>query len=78
MGVSESLGLCRDSAKFTVEDVQRVVANCPKQRFALRTDQETGQLQIRANQGHSMTVRGSSPLVLITKSFTHQRLKSWN
>ena len=41
----------------TEEDVRRVVANCPKQRFALRDDPETGELQIRANQGHSMKVR---------------------
>lgn len=41
---------------FSSEDVQRVVAACPKQRFALRDDPATGQLQIRANQGHSIEV----------------------
>ncbi len=39
---------------FTEEDVQRVVANCPKQRFSL--SQDSGRLKIRANQGHSMEV----------------------
>lgn len=46
----------RSKEGFTLEDVQRVVDNCPKQRFALREDTSTGELQIRANQGHSMEV----------------------
>ena len=43
----------------TVDDVRRIVNNCPKQRFALR---EGPPLMIRANQGHSMQVciRGCS------------------
>ena len=47
----------RDARKhnFTQEDVKRVVENCPKQRFALRCTAD-GELQIRANQGHSMEV----------------------
>ena len=49
--------LSKDRGKsFSTEDVQRVVANCPKQRFALRDDPDTGQLQIRANQGHTVEV----------------------
>ena len=56
MSVSSALRLSKDSARFTAEDVKRIVANCPKQRFALRDDPATGELQIRANQGHSMEV----------------------
>merc|ERR1711963_1070591 len=39
---------------YTLEDVQAVVAECPKQRFSLKTSQE-GALLIRANQGHSIS-----------------------
>lgn len=38
---------------YTLEDVRRVVANCPKQRFSLL---EGPPLQIRANQGHSIQI----------------------
>lgn len=41
---------------FSAEDVQRVVDNSGKQRFALKPgDPSTGPL-IRANQGHSLQV----------------------
>ena len=45
----------RDAQKngYTLADVQRVVANCSKQRFTLRNDPHP---QIRANQGHSINV----------------------
>lgn len=39
---------------YQLSDIQRVVAENEKQRFALRTDTETGILYIRANQGHSI------------------------
>jgi len=39
---------------YKLEDVQAVVAECPKQRFSLKTSQE-GVLLIRANQGHSIS-----------------------
>merc|ERR1712107_740958 len=39
---------------YTLEDVQAVVTECPKQRFSLKTSQE-GALLIRANQGHSIS-----------------------
>jgi len=39
---------------YTLEDVQAVVAECPKQRFSLKTSEE-GSLLIRANQGHSIS-----------------------
>lgn len=54
VSVPATLRLCQG---FNEDDVRRVVANCPKQRFALREDAETGELQIRANQGHTMKVR---------------------
>lgn len=45
---------------YSVSDVQRIVANCPKQRFSLRStpsdDDDDGKLQICANQGHSLEV----------------------
>ena len=42
---------------YSVSDVQRVVANCPKQRFSLHsTPDPHGKLQICANQGHSLEV----------------------
>ncbi|XP_042561264.1 tRNA 2'-phosphotransferase 1 [Clupea harengus] len=41
---------------FSLEDVESVVANNDKQRFKLRSHPETGRLQIRANQGHSVQV----------------------
>ncbi|CAG5990237.1 unnamed protein product [Menidia menidia] len=44
-------------SKYTLEDVQRVVATNDKQRFKLRSHPENGRLQIRANQGHSLQVR---------------------
>ena len=45
----------RDAQKndYTLADVQRVIANCPKQRFTLRNDPHP---QIRANQGHTIDV----------------------
>ncbi|XP_018592751.2 tRNA 2'-phosphotransferase 1 isoform X2 [Scleropages formosus] len=41
---------------FSLEDIERVVANNDKQRFKLRRHPSTGQLEIRANQGHSFQV----------------------
>jgi len=38
---------------YTKEDVEVVVKNCVKQRFALKEDND-GRLLIRANQGHSI------------------------
>ncbi|TRY90092.1 hypothetical protein DNTS_031589, partial [Danionella cerebrum] len=42
---------------FSLEDVERVVATNDKQRFKL-CNQQSGRLQIRANQGHSVQVTG--------------------
>ncbi|XP_062379896.1 tRNA 2'-phosphotransferase 1 isoform X2 [Sardina pilchardus] len=41
---------------FSLEDVERVVANNDKQRFKLCRHKENERLQIRANQGHSVQV----------------------
>ncbi|XP_064402906.1 tRNA 2'-phosphotransferase 1-like [Halichondria panicea] len=44
----------RRGKQHTEEDVRRVVTNCPKSRFALT--EMSGQLLIRANQGHTLQV----------------------
>jgi 2'-phosphotransferase len=44
----------------TVDEIRSIVESSDKQRFALRTDPSTGNLQIRANQGHSFEVRLNS------------------
>ena len=55
IAVEEILGLEEFQKKnATVEDIERVVANNDKQRFALKDD--NGMLYIRANQGHTMDV----------------------
>lgn len=41
--------------KFTLDDIKRVVDNNDKQRFYIRNN-ENGILEIRANQGHSISV----------------------
>lgn len=41
---------------YTVDDIKRVVETNDKQRFKLQPHLETGRLQIRANQGHSVMV----------------------
>ena len=45
--------------KFTVADIQCVVAENDKQRFTLRKHPVSGKLQIKANQGHSIHVSNS-------------------
>ncbi|XP_069750287.1 tRNA 2'-phosphotransferase 1 isoform X3 [Narcine bancroftii] len=42
--------------QYTEQDVRRVVDTNTKQRFTLRTHPESGALQIRANQGHTLQV----------------------
>ncbi len=44
----------RRGRQHNEEDVRRVVTNCPKSRFALT--EISGQLLIRANQGHTLQV----------------------
>lgn len=65
---------------YTVAQVQEVVRLNDKQRFALRIDPETGALQIRANQGHTIEVQTSAigiPSAIITRvGYWHQR-DSW-
>lgn len=38
----------------TPEHIEHVVRMCPKQRFALAKDPQTGRQMVRANQGHSL------------------------
>jgi 2'-phosphotransferase len=51
--IEQYRGFC---SKYTVADIQRVVAESDKQRFTLRTHPVSGKLQIKANQGHSIDV----------------------
>ena len=51
--------------RWSVEDVRVVVETNSKQRFALKTDGDTGELWIRANQGH--TVRSVQDDALLTE-----------
>ena len=83
MSVSELLAL-PGGRGFVEEDVRRVVANCPKQRFLLREDptQCAGQLMIRANQGHSMEVRSieyllQDPLQYPLTTITEEGSQGW-
>lgn len=55
MAVADILSL-KQGRQYNEEDIKRVVGNCAKQRFALREHPDSGQLQIRANQGHTMQV----------------------
>ncbi|KAK1804433.1 hypothetical protein P4O66_020449 [Electrophorus voltai] len=41
---------------FSLEDLERVVTTNDKRRFKLQNHPESGRLQIRANQGHSVQV----------------------
>lgn len=53
-----------DYQKYTVDQVKELVEKCPKQRFALKEDDEV--LYIRATQGHSIEVEESQLLEEIT------------
>lgn len=41
--------------KYNISDIERVVINNEKQRFKLRRNSETHALEIKANQGHTIT-----------------------
>ena len=43
---------------FNLADIQRIVANNSKQRFALKENPCTHKVYIRANQGHTLEVSG--------------------
>ena len=43
---------------FNLTDIQRVVADCSKQRFSLKQDSSTNKTYVRANQGHTLEVSG--------------------
>ena len=59
MSVSDILST-RQGSKYSEGDVRRVVSNCSKSRFTLQEDPQTGILQIRANQGHTMQVHSQN------------------
>ena len=40
-------------SQYKADDIQRVVKECEKQRFTLKTDSK-GKMLVRANQGHSL------------------------
>ncbi|XP_054707734.1 tRNA 2'-phosphotransferase 1-like [Uloborus diversus] len=50
---------------YTSDDILRVVDINDKQRFSIRKNIETGLLQIRANQGHSLSVDDKELLTLL-------------
>ncbi|KAF2890284.1 hypothetical protein ILUMI_15888 [Ignelater luminosus] len=54
-------------SKCTIDDIKRIVVNNDKQRFTLRTT-ETGELEIRANQGHSIPNLDNLELTPITNA----------
>lgn len=51
---------------YNEQQVRQVVELNDKQRFALRKNSQTGKLQIRANQGHTIKVRQSFSFVQLT------------
>ena len=60
---------------YLFKDVESVVRDNDKQRFALRKSLETGRWQIRANQGHTIKV-----IILVIQSIpvTEMPLRIWN
>ncbi|CAN2391373.1 tRNA 2'-phosphotransferase, partial [Pristimantis euphronides] len=46
----------RQFRSFSQDDIEQVVRHNDKQRFAIRTCEPEGTLEIRANQGHSIQV----------------------
>ncbi|KXJ29944.1 tRNA 2'-phosphotransferase 1 [Exaiptasia diaphana] len=45
-------------SKYTEENIRNIVDTNDKKRFALKTDDATGKLMVRANQGHTLEVEG--------------------
>ena len=63
--------------RFTVADIQCVVAENYKQRFTLRTHPVSGKLQIKANQGHSIRVSDSilnAVTKILNETFLYRQL----
>jgi 2'-phosphotransferase len=56
--------------KITKLDIEYVVGNNDKQRFKLIEAEQTGELMIRANQGHSMSESNMSGQIDQTKIYT--------
>lgn len=53
--------------KYNITDIERVVKNNDKQRFKLRHNPSTNRLEIKANQGHTITEVSDSELTPITQ-----------
>jgi len=53
----ESILTLREFVGVTLEDVISIVKDNDKKRFTLKTDDKTGLLKVRANQGHSIAVK---------------------
>ena len=69
VSVLDILSTCQGS-KYSEEDVRRVVSNCPKSRFALQEDPQSGVLWIRANQGHTIQVHSVKQLSHVLMSLS--------
>lgn len=54
--VSEILKHPQFKNKVTMDELNNIVQFNKKKRFTLRTNNCTGELELRANQGHSMSV----------------------
>ena len=64
--VDEILKYTQKLHGFTTKDVEWVVKNNDKQRFAIERD-ENGKLKIRANQGHTIEVHSNKGPQLMNK-----------
>lgn len=54
--VEDILNHKRFKGKCTLTDIQEIVKTDMKHRYTIRTNHATAQLEIKANQGHSMAV----------------------
>lgn len=63
----------RFRGRFTIADIQYVVAENDKQRFTLRTHPVSGKLQIKANQGHS--IQASNSILNAVTKFCMERFR---
>ncbi|KAK3745508.1 hypothetical protein QZH41_009912 [Actinostola sp. cb2023] len=55
--VDEILQL-KQFSKYTEENIRHIVDTNDKKRYALKTDEATERLMVRANQGHTLQVEG--------------------
>lgn len=55
--------------KYTTSDIERVVSNNDKQRFKLRRNPHNNCLEIKANQGHTISDVSDAELTPITEVY---------